>query len=89
MPLRRLLLLTVCLMFAGCKAERAPATDPSARPEPPSEPPATTPPSPPATPRRTPSCAVQDCKTHQIIDDGCVDDEKGGKLCASCVNACP
>jgi hypothetical protein len=38
---------------------------------------------------REPRCAVQDCKTHQIIDDGCVTDWKGGKTCASCVNACP
>ena len=44
----------------------------------------------PATPAapRVPRCAVQDCKTGKIAADGCVDDGKGGRLCASCVNAC-
>jgi hypothetical protein len=35
--------------------------------------------------RSTPVCAVQDCRTHRIIDDGCASDGR----CASCVNACP
>jgi hypothetical protein len=34
--------------------------------------------------RTTPICAVRDCKTGEIIDDGCV---VGGK-CKSCVNDC-
>lgn len=44
---------------------------------------------PPTAPAPTPRCATQDCKTGKIVDDGCVDDGKGGRLCASCVNACP
>jgi hypothetical protein len=34
--------------------------------------------------RKEPACAVQDCKTHKIIDDGCTDDGR----CSSCVNVC-
>jgi hypothetical protein len=37
-------------------------------------------------PRRSePVCAVQDCKTKKIVDNGCSDDGR----CAACVNACP
>ncbi|HEY0715124.1 MAG TPA: hypothetical protein VGF45_20760 [Polyangia bacterium] len=35
--------------------------------------------------RTTPVCAVQDCKTGAILDNGCSDDGK----CVACVNACP
>jgi hypothetical protein len=34
--------------------------------------------------RTEPVCAVQDCATGRILDDGCADDGR----CASCVNAC-
>lgn len=34
--------------------------------------------------RKEPICAVQDCATGKIIDDGC--DETG--RCASCINSC-
>ncbi|HEY8040200.1 MAG TPA: hypothetical protein VIF15_10430 [Polyangiaceae bacterium] len=35
--------------------------------------------------RSVPICAVQDCATHKMVDDGCADDGR----CASCVNTCP
>jgi hypothetical protein len=34
--------------------------------------------------RKKPTCAVQDCASGKIVDDGC--DESG--RCASCVNSC-
>ena len=34
--------------------------------------------------RTEPVCAVQDCATGRIVDDGCADDGR----CASCVNPC-
>jgi len=34
--------------------------------------------------RKEPICAVRDCTTGRIVDDGC---DEGGR-CASCVNAC-
>jgi hypothetical protein len=34
--------------------------------------------------RSSPVCAVQDCKTGEIIDDGCAQDGK----CKSCINDC-
>jgi hypothetical protein len=34
--------------------------------------------------RKEPICAVQDCATGKILDDGC--DETG--RCASCINSC-
>lgn len=41
-----------------------------------------------AGPSRPPGCARQDCKTGEIVDDGCIH-EKGRVWCASCVEACP
>lgn len=38
-----------------------------------------------SSPRSTPSCAIQDCASHLIIDDGCTSDGR----CLSCVNPCP
>lgn len=35
--------------------------------------------------RSTPICAVQDCATGQVIDDGCSADGR----CLSCINPCP
>src|SRR5258708_2800127 len=35
--------------------------------------------------RNTPTCAVQDCVTGRILDDGCSSDGR----CVSCVNECP
>jgi len=34
--------------------------------------------------RKTPICAVQDCATGKVVDNGCTDDGR----CASCMNAC-
>jgi hypothetical protein len=41
-------------------------------------------PEPARPPRAQPVCAVQDCKTGEIIDTGCADDGK----CISCINDC-
>ena len=67
------------LSCGGCKSSGARATRDAA--------PTPTTPTTPAAPR-VPRCAVQDCKTGNIVDDGCVDDGKGGRLCAACVNVC-
>ena len=39
----------------------------------------------PAQRRETPTCALQDCATGKIIDNGCSSDGH----CLSCINACP
>jgi hypothetical protein len=39
--------------------------------------------------KKTPRCATQDCASGKIVDDGCVDDGKGGRICVACVNPCP
>lgn len=75
--------------LGACKGEPTPSAPPPAATSsaPPANPTATATAKPTAT--ATPRCAVQDCATKKILDDGCVDDGKGGKLCASCVNPCP
>jgi hypothetical protein len=35
--------------------------------------------------RSTPICAIQDCESHVVIDNGCTSDGR----CLSCVNPCP
>ena len=37
------------------------------------------------TSRSTPVCAIQDCESRVVIDDGCTSDGR----CLSCINACP
>jgi hypothetical protein len=86
-------IVSVLASIGACKS--APAGEQREGPKPSAEPVTAEPVPPPAAPQQptpagpTPRCAVQDCKTHQIIDDGCVDDGKGGRICASCVNPCP
>jgi hypothetical protein len=41
-------------------------------------------PEPARPPRAQPVCAVQDCKSGEIIDDGCADNGK----CSPCINDC-
>ncbi len=78
--------LLLLLALAAC--QKSTVTTDGVPPLPSSTPPSTTATSePPSGPK--PRCATQDCKTKKIIDDGCVDDAKGGRLCASCVMACP
>ena len=38
--------------------------------------------------RTEPTCAVRDCKTGKVIDDGCVDG-LFSKKCAACTVLCP
>jgi hypothetical protein len=38
--------------------------------------------------RKVPVCAVQDCATGRMIDDGCVERWLGTKDCLACVNFC-
>jgi hypothetical protein len=38
--------------------------------------------------RETPVCAIQDCATGRIVDDGCVGGGLGSRRCLACVNAC-
>src|SRR5580700_8606192 len=38
--------------------------------------------------RKGPICAVQDCATGRMIDDGCVERWLGTKDCLACVNFC-
>jgi len=35
--------------------------------------------------RSTPVCAIQDCESHVVIDNGCTSDGR----CLSCINTCP
>lgn len=83
MPRRMLGCAFALLVFAGCQK-----TDLTTDGVPPLG--STNRPTSTATPSgQKPRCATQDCKTKQMIDDGCVDDGKSGRLCASCINACP
>lgn len=39
--------------------------------------------------RKAPTCAVRDCETGKIVDDGCVRDGLFGRTCAACTFVCP